>query len=107
MILKADVVFNEILKKLKTEFNPTKIYLFGSRALNSNRLDSDFDIVLVVPTTTRTRVQNIIKTQELLWNLDANVDVFVYSEDEFNQLKNDFSSIPEIAVRTGREISLA
>ena len=33
-------------------------------------------------------------------------DVFVYSQREFDDWKDDFSSIPETAINTGREIDL-
>ncbi len=107
MSFESDKMLSEILSRLKTEFNPTKAYLFGSRAAGTHRPNSDYDIVLVVKSTDSTRIQNMAKCQKLLWDLDANVDVFVYPEDEFNQLKDDFSSIPEVAVQTGQEISLA
>ena len=38
--------------------------------------------------------------------LGVDVQVWAYSEAQFNDWKDEFSSIPETAVSTGREIDL-
>jgi hypothetical protein len=36
----------------------------------------------------------------------VSADVFVYDEAEFEEWKEEFSSIPETAINTGKEIDL-
>ena len=76
-----DNTLQEIMKRLKDEFHPEKAYLFGSRARGDNE-----------------------QASEVLHDLEASVDVFVYTRKEFEEWKDEFSSIPETALREGREI---
>lgn len=48
----------------------------------------------------------MVRAETVLQHIDAKVDVFVYSEKEFNEWKDELSSIPETALNTGREIEL-
>lgn len=96
----------KIVDALKKEFNPLKMFLFGSRAQGTNRADSDYDFVLVVKNKKGSRVDNMIRASKALDHLNITADVFVYSEIEFNDWKDEFSSIPETAVNTGKEIEL-
>ena len=102
-----DKKLDEIVKVLKKEFKPSRMFLFGSRANGTHRHDSDYDFVLVVPGNRKSRVNNLIKAEEILdKKFGISADVFVYSQREFDDWKDDFSSIPETAVNTGREIDL-
>ena len=96
----------EILKRLKNEFSPTRVYLFGSRADQTSKSDSDYDFVLVVNEAKVNRLDCMAKSREVLRDLGVVADVFVYTENEFNRLKNEFSSVPELAYSTGKELSL-
>lgn len=107
MVDKNDNILKQIVEALKNEFKPSRMFLFGSRANGMARPDSDYDFVLVVPGNKKARFTNMRKAQDLLrkkFNISA--DVFVYSQSEFDDWKDDFSSIPETAVNTGREIEL-
>ena len=98
--------FREIVSALKEEFKPKKLFLFGSRCNGTARPDSDFDFVVVVGQTNRTRIENLIRGKELVRHFPITIDAFVYSENEFEEWKNEFNSIPEIATNTGMEINL-
>lgn len=100
-------LLNKIIKTLKDEFKPSRMFLFGSRAQGTHRPDSDYDFVLVVPGNKTLRVNNMAKARDLLkqkFNISA--DVFVYSQKEFLDWQDEFSSIPETALNTGKEIDL-
>lgn len=96
----------QLTDALKEEFNPSRIFLFGSRANGSARKDSDYDFLLVVKKTKGSRAENMLRASKSVKHIDAIVDVFVYSEKEFNEWKDELSSIPETAVNTGKEIDL-
>lgn len=95
-----------ITEALKEEFTPSRLFLFGSRANGTARQDSDYDFVVVVKKTTKSRAENMLRASKALEHINAQVDVFVYSEKEFDEWKNELSSIPETALNTGREIEL-
>lgn len=104
---KLDPKLEIIVDTLKAEFQPKRMFLFGSRANNTHTSNSDFDIVLVVDKTDRTRIENMRQARASI-HAAANVsaDVFVYDQEEFDTWKEEFSSIPETALNTGKEIDL-
>ena len=107
MASKRDPKLKKIVEALKNEFKPSRIFLFGSRADGTHRPDSDYDFVLVVPGNKKARFTNMDRARELLSDkFKVSADVFVYSQREFDDWKDDFSSIPETALNTGQEIDL-
>lgn len=102
-----DPKLKTILETLKKEFTPIRIFLFGSRANGNTHIDSDYDFVIVVKETSKTRIENMRLARTLIRKAaNVSADVFVYDENEFNAYKNEFSSIPETALNTGRELDL-
>ena len=107
MVRKTDKKLDQIVKTLKEEFKPSRMFIFGSRANGTHRKDSDYDFVLVVPGDRKSRVTNLTRASELLSDkFGVSADVFVYSQREFDEWKDELSSIPETALNTGREIDL-
>ncbi len=106
MPLKSDKILEKIVDTLKTEFNPSRLFLFGSRALGNHRVDSDYDFVMVVPDL-KNRHTSEVKARSLILNrLGISADIFIYDQNDFDQWKDELSSIPETAVNTGKEIDL-
>lgn len=98
---------SEIAKVIKDEFNPSRLFLFGSRANGTAHEDSDYDFVVVVPENNKSRGENMEVARSLLHKkCNVSADVFVYSEKEFDEWKNELNSIPETAASLGREIDL-
>jgi len=96
-----------ILDALKEEFQPLHVFLFGSQATNEATSQSDYDFVVVVKETALSRIENMRKARSLVRQVaKVSADVFVYDEAEFNEYKNELSSIPETAVSLGQELSL-
>lgn len=107
MIEKSDQKLQIILDALKQEFNPTQIFLFGSQANQQAHLDSDYDFVVVVQETQKSRIENMRIARALVRKVaGVSADVFVYNQKEFDEYKNELSSIPETALNTGRELDL-
>lgn len=99
---------NQITEELKKQFQPKRLYLYGSRAKGTARRDSDYDFVMVISdfnSADRFKMMHELG-QQFNKNFSVQVQVWVYSEDEFNARLIDFGSIPETAVSTGREIEL-
>jgi hypothetical protein len=46
------------------------------------------------------------KAGRSLWNCRAKVDVFVYTQSEFDELKNEFSSIPYTVSHEGLKLKV-
>jgi predicted nucleotidyltransferase len=101
-----DEKLNLILEKLVPEFQPTRIFLFGSRSKGSAHENSDYDLLLLVQKSDLSRHERMSKALTALWGCGVKVDVFIYTEDEFNEWKNDFSSIPHTVMTEGLELKV-
>lgn len=102
----SDQKLDQIVQCLKAEFKPSKIYLFGSRGRGDNRSDSDYDLILVDAQSNLSVIDRMMRASEVLKPLGVTADVFFYSKEKFDDWKNEFSSLPELAVREGRELDL-
>lgn len=107
MIQSSEQKLKIILDALKQEFNPTQVFLFGSQTNQLAHKDSDFDFVVVVKETQKTRIENMRSARALVRKVaGVSADVFVYDQKEFDEYKNELSSIPETALNKGRELDL-
>ncbi len=105
---KSDQKTVDLIKKtLKETYNPLRLFIFGSRANGTAKKDSDYDFVMVVHGKHKTSLDDLTKARSLIWDKhEISADIFIYSEKEFADWKDEFNSIPEIAVSTGKEIEL-
>jgi len=105
--VEANEKINLIVEALKKEFNPLRIFLFGSRATGNPHSDSDYDFVVVVKKTDKTRIENMRRARAIAREVaDVSADVFVYDQKEFDEYKDELSSVPETALNMGRELNL-
>jgi predicted nucleotidyltransferase len=104
MNIMNDPTLEQIIERLTAEFHPSRMFLFGSRANGTFQSDSDYDLVLVVSSSDRSRLDRMEQARLALKGVGVSADVFVYTEQEFNKWKDEFSSIPETALNTGREL---
>ena len=98
-------IVDQIKKTLKEKYKPLRLFLFGSRANGTAKKDSDYDFVIVVPGKHKTSLDDLSEASSLVWDKhNVSADVFIYSEKEFVDWKDEFNSIPEVALNTGKEI---
>ncbi len=98
---------DQIKETLKAAYNPLRLFIFGSRANGTAKKDSDFDFVMVIPAKHKTSLDDLAKARSLIFKKHkVSADVFIYSEKEFEDWKDEFNSIPETALNTGKEIEL-
>jgi uncharacterized protein len=101
-------LLNNIVGFLKNELSPTRLFIFGSRAFGTARPKSDYDFVAVIPSfDSKLRNEVMSKISAQLWKeLCVEVQVWVYSQTDFEDWKDEFSSIAETALNTGIEVPL-
>ena len=92
----------KLVHKIKQQFNPSKIILFGSLSRGVSHELSDLDLIIVgqfnVP---------FFKRIGLILNLndtDLEVDPMVYTEAEFTQMLNEDNFFIINAIKEGIEI---
>ena len=105
-LLENDPNLKQIREKLIRKYQPLQLFLFGSRATNTNRADSDYDLLLVVKKREGSRLDNLNQARALFFDSNFSVDISVYTEKEFEDWKNELNSIAEVAYTLGVEIPL-
>jgi uncharacterized protein len=85
---------NQIIETIKStahEYLPdAEVMLFGSRARNDERSDSDYDILLVTKTslTPKEKLPLRTKIRKALLSLGIRSDILIQSQSEVDQKKN-------------------
>lgn len=97
----------EILAQLKKHFNPTAIYLFGSRARGNATHQSDYDLLVVLDTLPEPGYRLSQKAQLLLLGIKSSVDLIFMSREKFEFWKDTVGTLPEIISREGEELYAA
>ena len=81
-------------------------YFFcGSRVRQTQKDGSDYDFVVVVENSHLKGLERSRKARQVISKLGMRADIFVYTQQEFDHWKDEFSSIPETAISTGYEVS--
>lgn len=93
-----------IKAKLIQELNPKKIYLFGSRGRRDHSETSDYDLLVVVEKSEFDYHTRNVKARLALADVHSATDVFVVTQAEFDEMKNEMGSLPELALYEGREL---
>jgi len=95
-----DKVAQQFVRKIRKQFSPSKIILFGSRARRDFFEYSDYDFIIVAPAFEGMHwLDRISKIMEH-WNSDKPIDVLPYTQKEF-ELKKKWSSTVKAAVNEG------
>ena len=93
----------KFIVRLKKNFDPEKIILFGSRAEGREWKRSDYDFIIVSSKFKGMhwleRISKIIK----MWDLLADVDILPYTPKEFEDKKKNSSTVRH-ALKYGRLI---
>lgn len=99
-----DKNLSEIVQKLKDYFQPSKIYLFGSRANGTAKSESDYDLALIVKNSHLSKIERMQEANQVLWGRTVSVDVFIYTEAEFNSSIGESNSIATTVSIDGLEL---
>ncbi len=75
-----------IINRISTHIEPTKIYLFGSRARGDATYGSDYDI-LIIYDGQKSKRQVELDIYKLFNYYDFSMDLFFLTSDEFNWMK--------------------
>jgi len=103
----SDPILDDIVARLVHTYHPLRIYLFGSRATGTYRIDSDYDILLVVNNGASDELKTATPAYKCLWGIRAAVDVVVWTEHEFEIRLPVENSLPAAVVREGLLLHVA
>jgi predicted nucleotidyltransferase len=95
------------VERLKGEFRPDFVYLFGSRARGTDGPNSDYDILVVVPGSDVPGHWLDRAALRALRGLAAPLDVVVMTREQFDRGRAVPTSLPSIVSREGRLLHAA
>jgi predicted nucleotidyltransferase len=95
----------QITRRIVERFHPQRVVLFGSRARNNARLNSDFDILIVAPSQeTRWRRTTPVYRELAELNMPCDVDVVWWTPEEIAIWKDVQAHFVTTALREGKTL---
>jgi predicted nucleotidyltransferase len=91
----------QMVKRIVTQFQPHKIILFGSHARGQAGLDSDVDLLIVMPVS-GSRREKAIEIAVSLHDIPVAKDVIVVTPDDFKWRSQIIGTIERPAARQGK-----
>jgi len=97
----TDLQIKGIIDKIAREYNPLKIWLFGSYVKNKQHDFSDIDLLIIKDTDTKLS-KRPAEIHRLFHPYVFDPDVIVYTSEEFENQKKRINSIAFFINREGK-----
>ena len=97
-------LLENMVERLKAEFQPEEIYLFGSHAWGTPTDDSDVDLMVIVRESGERAIRRMQRAHHCLGDLDLSKDVFVQTRAEFDRYRHLRASIQHQILQSGRKL---
>jgi predicted nucleotidyltransferase len=91
-----------IIEVIKREYDPEKIILFGSMAVNNVREWSDIDL-LIIKKTSKRFIERVLEVGRLV-QPKVGIDLFIYTPEEYELLLKERSSFLLSVLKTGETV---
>jgi len=98
--MQLDAAVKKAVDVIVDDLHPTRIILFGSRAREDHRPDSDVDLLIIYDGQQSKRDVKL-RIRRLLRERDFSLDIFVVTSDEFERQKEIVSTVGRTAAREG------
>lgn len=106
-ILEREPKLAEVVRRLVEVYQPERIYLFGSVARADNGLDSDYDLLVIVPDEAPPERRDSGLAYRVLWGVGTAVDAVVCTSGCFHARTHLKASFPGTVLREGRLLHAA
>jgi len=97
-------LLQSIIDRLKAEFQPEEIYLFGSHAWGVPTEDCDVDLMVIVPSSSERPIRRDQRAQQCLGRLAVPADVLVRTRGEVDRYKHLRASLFHQVLHRGRKL---
>ena len=97
-------LLENVVARLKAEFQPEEIFLFGSHAWGTPDENSDVDLFVVVRESTERPIQRMQRAHHCLGGMGFSKDVLVRTRAEVNRFKHLRASLAYQVLNQGRKI---
>jgi uncharacterized protein len=102
------MISKELTDKIKNlliqNYNPLKIYIFGSYAWGMPNEESDLDLLLVVDNSDLKVYKRSIKAYQALRDIRISKDILVYTAQEFEERCKDRTTLSYKIMNEGKMI---
>ncbi len=99
-MMAADVI-SIMVDRIVEQFQPIRIFLFGSQARGDATESSDIDL-LVIMNDVQNRHHTAIAIRRLLKDMPISKDIIVSTPDEIETLRNVVGTVAYAALREGK-----
>ena len=97
-------VLESAVERLKAEFQPEAIYLFGSHAWGAPTEDSYVDLTVIVPGSDERPIRRMQRAHRCLRGIGFAKDVLVNTRAEFDRYRDLRASLSHKLFQEGRKL---
>jgi uncharacterized protein len=97
-------ILEKAVERLKAEFQPEEIYLFGSHAWGTPTDDSDIDLMVIVRDSGEKSIRRMQRAHRCLAGLGFSKDVLVPTRAQVDRYKHLRASLFHQVLDKGRKI---
>ena len=90
-----------IAQRLEKALHPDAIYLFGSYARGEANVDSDLDLMVIVPESTQSRYHRNVEARRYVGDIAAPKDIVVLTRKEWQEGQRVVCSLASAVRREG------
>lgn len=101
-MLQRDRTLAELVRRLVAAYAPERIYLFGSTARGQAGLNSDYDLMVIVPDDASPERRRSQLAYRALRGTATAADVLVWTRQAFDERLHLRASLPATVVREGK-----
>jgi predicted nucleotidyltransferase len=102
-MINADKILPEITTRIVNEFNPLKVYLFGSYAWGSPNDNSDLDILILLDKSDESRTRHSTRAYRAIRDYSfVPVDFLVRTTQEFNNYSSVNATLQNKILKNGK-----
>jgi uncharacterized protein len=93
---------SELLRRLVAAYDPERVFLFGSVARGEAGLDSDYDLMIIVPDDAAPEKRRSRLAYQAMRGTGTAADVLVWLKSSFERRAHVVASLPATVLREGR-----
>jgi predicted nucleotidyltransferase len=97
-------LLDKAIDRLKAEFQPDEIFLYGSHAWGTPHDNSDVDLLVIVPESEEPPIRRAQRAHRCLRGLRLPKDVLVETRQEINRVKHLRASLENAILNRGRRL---
>jgi len=99
--MSPDEIVDSMVDRIRADFDPIRILLFGSRARGDGRAGSDVDLLVVLPRADNTR-KAAVEIRRALADFPVGKDIIVATPNEIATRGDVVGSVLRPALREGK-----